>query len=1104
MRRTIRWKGWLFALLACVVFLSADVNAEANIGKYSGGIVLDENANPVRVEDGLMPSKGEVDVLVIMVEFQDIKHDSAHSNEYVENLFFSDSDELLYGGIPASLTKYYENASYGQLKLSGDVYGWYTAEHERSYYGREDLELPGDDVLFQEVVTALDGEIDYSQYDSDDDGYIDGIYLMYAGANEGWGSAFWTYVSDCATEDLVLDGVNLRKFCFFNEYEGSNTLSHETGHLLGLMDYYDYDKGAYGNVFGTSYSLMSGNYGELDELSKILLGWVVPQKVTQDSELSLRPINEYADVAIVYPAGNASSRTFFLVESYSCEKNNFDCFAEPGLRVYRVNTALEADGKGFLYGITDENEINTIEIVLDTFHLQKSLSPYNTPSSYLIEENSAGEAEWKATGITITDFAYQDGKGHCSVTYETIDINKKPTCTISKLFADNRIYVELNFDVEVKLLEEGLVVNAVSEEETILLLLARNSYNLKNLYSYYLYTDVEECSSDTVYTITIPADSFQSTYGAKSEQIVYTMQTSEFPEVTVVQRDSGMIGMESEIMATEDGGVVYFLIKDNSLQKVEVSGNGTKYMKPLLEVGEYPSYDITACRLDNGEYLVHIHDGSEGYLYRIDTADNCTLLAGGLSTGSISLLCALGNNAVIYRCYGGKYFVIGEDDIIGEFTTPHDAGYYYVDKLWEDRYLAMPAYASTYYIVDSNMNIIKELENPGIEYTIFATGNSNGMEIVGMAAPEGDEQNKVYSYSYDKDYNLISETFLFSKSLSFVESFDGGYVIGMEVARPFVDPNGQGVFSGVVGSPVANVTFMDNHYNTLFSYSVDYESGSMGDSIVNVVRLSDGRFAFATYWQIYITEPYKTPKDAVAAFVERMYTVAMGRASDPSGIKYWTDQLLTHQIDGAGISEGFILSEEFAEKNYSDADYLKILYKTFFNREADEGGIAHWTSQLEAGKSRRSVLAGFVNSNEFDELCTSYGIDRGTMSEDEPDEQPEQGGVEQFVERLYTIALERASEPSGLAEWTRRINAGESTPEEVAKFFFLSEEYVEKNTSNDKYIETLYLTFMDRTAEAGGKAYWVEQLNQGVSRETALEGFAQSPEFQEIMERYGF
>ena len=258
------------------------------------------------------------------------------------------------------------------------------------------------------------------------------------------------------------------------------------------------------------------------------------------------------------------------------------------------------------------------------------------------------------------------------------------------------------------------------------------------------------------------------------------------------------------------------------------------------------------------------------------------------------------------------------------------------------------------------------------------------------------------------------------------------------------------------------------------------------------------------YSDVYDPSAVKTPEEQVRAFVERMYTVALGRESDPSGIDYWANQLLTHQADGASLSEGFILSDEFEEKNYSNAEYLEVLYTTFFNREADEGGIAHWTSQMESGKSRRSVLAGFVNSNEFDELCTSYGIDRGTMSEGEPSgEVPAEGGVEQFVERLYTVCLERASEPAGLAEWTRRINAGESTPEEVAKFFFMSDEYVEKNTSNEKYIETLYLTFMDRTAEAGGKAYWVEQLNQGVSREVALSGFAQSPEFQEIMDRYG-
>jgi hypothetical protein len=229
-----------------------------------------------------------------------------------------------------------------------------------------------------------------------------------------------------------------------------------------------------------------------------------------------------------------------------------------------------------------------------------------------------------------------------------------------------------------------------------------------------------------------------------------------------------------------------------------------------------------------------------------------------------------------------------------------------------------------------------------------------------------------------------------------------------------------------------------------------------------------------------------------------MYTVALGRASDPSGIAYWTEQLLTHQADGAGISEGFIMSSEFAENNYSNEDYLKVLYRTFFDREADAGGVAYWLGEMSGGRSRRSVLAGFVNSVEFTEICASYGIDRGTMADDAT-----ATGAGRFVERLYTIALERPSDPSGLESWAQRINDKSVTPEQVAKEFFLSPEYAAKNTGNDKYVETLYLVFMDRTSEGDGKAYWVGQLNQGMGREAVLEGFAQSEEFKEIMARFG-
>ncbi len=239
-------------------------------------------------------------------------------------------------------------------------------------------------------------------------------------------------------------------------------------------------------------------------------------------------------------------------------------------------------------------------------------------------------------------------------------------------------------------------------------------------------------------------------------------------------------------------------------------------------------------------------------------------------------------------------------------------------------------------------------------------------------------------------------------------------------------------------------------------------------------------------------------EELVRAFIERMYTVALGRASDTPGTEYWTAELLSRRMDGAGISAGFIMSEEFATKNYGNEEYLKVLYGTFFNREADEGGMNFWLEELDAGRSRKSVLAGFVNSVEFTAICESYGIDRGNMADDAT-----ATGAGQFVERLYTIALERPSDPAGLEDWAKSINEKTNTPEQVAKEFFLSSEYAAKNTTNDKYVETLYLVFLGRASDAEGKAFWVELLNGGMSREAVLEGFAQSQEFKELMARYG-
>ncbi|MBQ8188513.1 MAG: DUF4214 domain-containing protein, partial [Lachnospiraceae bacterium] len=241
--------------------------------------------------------------------------------------------------------------------------------------------------------------------------------------------------------------------------------------------------------------------------------------------------------------------------------------------------------------------------------------------------------------------------------------------------------------------------------------------------------------------------------------------------------------------------------------------------------------------------------------------------------------------------------------------------------------------------------------------------------------------------------------------------------------------------------------------------------------------------------------------DQIEAFVKRMYTVALNREAEAAGLNDWSSQLAEQKIDGAGIANGFINSVEFTNRNLSNTDFLDTLYQTFFNRPADAGGKAYWLQQLWNGMSRTEVLSGFVNSQEFSNLCDNYGIARGTM-------QPNgssiyRPGVRNYVLRMYTKALNRAGETVGVEDWTNRINTGTMSAEKVAKSFFNSEEFINRNLNDADYVETLYQTFMDRPSDADGKQYWLNKLDSGMSREQVLEGFSRSREFTEIMSRYG-
>ncbi len=246
-------------------------------------------------------------------------------------------------------------------------------------------------------------------------------------------------------------------------------------------------------------------------------------------------------------------------------------------------------------------------------------------------------------------------------------------------------------------------------------------------------------------------------------------------------------------------------------------------------------------------------------------------------------------------------------------------------------------------------------------------------------------------------------------------------------------------------------------------------------------------------------EDYKTV--ATRNFVRRLYTTALNRQAEKDGLQNWTDRLVKKEITGGEAVRGFILSREFANRNLSDSEYVEVLYRTLFDRASDTSGKNNWLDALNNGMSRTFVLKGFVDGAEFHTLCSTYGITRGTIKVTE--NRDKNRGVTGFVWRFYEVALGRRPDTAGLNDWTGKLVDKKSSPEDVGRGFIFSAEVRNKNLSNSDFVKLLYQTFLGREYDEAGLSDWVGRLENGERRENVFRGFSRSKEFSDIKASFG-
>ena len=188
--------------------------------------------------------------------------DAQSTPEFYKNLF---------EGSGPTMQQYYEDMSNSKFSPTFDIYGPYTADHSHDYYGRNlynDNDSHSTALAYEAVrklIADKDSEVDFSKYDNDNDGKVDGFIVIHQGAgDEADGDPdadnnIWSFMS--MVSGIIADGVYFREYSVqpeFAEVPGDSTIGvfcHEFGHILGLPDLYDtsYETEGVGN-----WSLMAG------------------------------------------------------------------------------------------------------------------------------------------------------------------------------------------------------------------------------------------------------------------------------------------------------------------------------------------------------------------------------------------------------------------------------------------------------------------------------------------------------------------------------------------------------------------------------------------------------------------------------------------------------------------------------------------------------------------------------------------------------------------------------------------------------------------------------------------------------------------------------
>ncbi len=312
--------------------------------------------------------------LVLLVSYSDVQFKPQHDNKEFSDLLNKEGYNE-DGKSIGSAKDYFNDMSYGKYNPDFTVFGPYVLDNNQKYYG-EDISYGGQRTdarsdqmivdVFAKFMAAEGNNINLADYDQNNDGILDNVFIYFAGHNQAEGAssnAIWPHQGSVnasnVTGTVSYNGIIIKNYACTSELRGQfgsnrcgiGTFCHEFSHVLGLPDVYA--------TYGSGDWKTSGAWEVMDQgpynvdghvpaaysaYERFFMGWTTPTVLNTAGSYKLANLNANDTAAYLITSSgthnldgaNPNPTIFYTLETRKQEGWDIEIPGD-GMLITRIN-----------------------------------------------------------------------------------------------------------------------------------------------------------------------------------------------------------------------------------------------------------------------------------------------------------------------------------------------------------------------------------------------------------------------------------------------------------------------------------------------------------------------------------------------------------------------------------------------------------------------------------------------------------------------------------------------------------------------------------------------------------------------------------------------